>query len=541
MPTLPEQADEKSIAAAGRTSGTRRAAAPSRTRMSASAAHGRRPAAQSRMTAASIISRSASGSANLPNSDSTCQRRARQPSTWSVIAGDAEDDRRPASCGRRRRAAAARRRRGSSTSRSDRERVRELRKRSRDAWAVLPRARIVGRASAVARRSSRHGPCAARLRQRAHAHVPARACAVREPRAATSGPGASGCSPRRSGRRRSRPRGLRGRLPRDARRRVHGRRRVPLPRLREALAAAEAAAEAGIELVVLLRRVRARRQPARSASRRPPTYLGQVEALRGRGHPRRRRPPLRARLPARLARGDRPRTPSARACPARPRLRAAARDRGVPRRARHPADRAARRDRLPRAAHDGGPRHPRHATRARPDRRGRRARLPLPDDRGQPRRRLRAGRARCSSAASASASARTRTSASTRSRSCASSRASPGARRAGADVVPLDTLLCAGADEGAAALGLDDWPGIEVDTEHPSLRSNRRLRPAGRRRLRLQRRCRSERRLAAERERPVNVETPRRGRECAPPPLRGPRIPGLPAPSPGSPPRSASA
>ena len=36
-------------------------------------------------------------------------------------------------------------------------------------------------------------------------------------------------------------------------------------------------------------------------------------------------------------------------------------------------------------------------------------------------------------------------------------------------VVPLDTLLCAGADEGAAALGLDEWPGIEVDTSHPSL------------------------------------------------------------------------
>jgi formimidoylglutamate deiminase len=36
-------------------------------------------------------------------------------------------------------------------------------------------------------------------------------------------------------------------------------------------------------------------------------------------------------------------------------------------------------------------------------------------------------------------------------------------------VVPLDTLLGAGADEGAAALGLDDWPEIEIDTEHPSL------------------------------------------------------------------------
>jgi formimidoylglutamate deiminase len=36
-------------------------------------------------------------------------------------------------------------------------------------------------------------------------------------------------------------------------------------------------------------------------------------------------------------------------------------------------------------------------------------------------------------------------------------------------VVPLDALLCAGADEGAAALGLDAWPAIEIDTGHPSL------------------------------------------------------------------------
>src|SRR4051794_26216335 len=52
----------------------------------ASATHGRRPAFQSRITAASIIRRSASGSAIFPKSDSTCQRRASQPSTWSVIA-----------------------------------------------------------------------------------------------------------------------------------------------------------------------------------------------------------------------------------------------------------------------------------------------------------------------------------------------------------------------------------------------------------------------------------------------------------------------
>ena len=36
-------------------------------------------------------------------------------------------------------------------------------------------------------------------------------------------------------------------------------------------------------------------------------------------------------------------------------------------------------------------------------------------------------------------------------------------------VVPLDALLGAGADEGAAALGLDEWPAIEIDTAHPSL------------------------------------------------------------------------
>src|SRR5687767_12426532 len=39
---------------------------------------------QSRIAAASSISLSASGSASLPNRDSTCQRRARKPSTWSV-------------------------------------------------------------------------------------------------------------------------------------------------------------------------------------------------------------------------------------------------------------------------------------------------------------------------------------------------------------------------------------------------------------------------------------------------------------------------
>ena len=37
------------------------------------------------------------------------------------------------------------------------------------------------------------------------------------------------------------------------------------------------------------------------------------------------------------------------------------------------------------------------------------------------------------------------------------------------NVIPLDALLAVGRDEGAAALGLDAWPDTAVDTAHPSL------------------------------------------------------------------------
>ncbi len=37
------------------------------------------------------------------------------------------------------------------------------------------------------------------------------------------------------------------------------------------------------------------------------------------------------------------------------------------------------------------------------------------------------------------------------------------------NVIAPDTLLRIGADEGAAALGLDAWPDVEVDLDHPSL------------------------------------------------------------------------
>jgi formimidoylglutamate deiminase len=43
-------------------------------------------------------------------------------------------------------------------------------------------------------------------------------------------------------------------------------------------------------------------------------------------------------------------------------------------------------------------------------------------------------------------------------------------RRAGKrNVVSVSTLLCFGADEGAAALGVTTWPDAEVDLDHPSL------------------------------------------------------------------------
>ena len=37
------------------------------------------------------------------------------------------------------------------------------------------------------------------------------------------------------------------------------------------------------------------------------------------------------------------------------------------------------------------------------------------------------------------------------------------------NVLSVSTLLCCGADEGAASLGVERWPDIEVDLEHPSL------------------------------------------------------------------------
>jgi hypothetical protein len=37
-------------------------------------------------------------------------------------------------------------------------------------------------------------------------------------------------------------------------------------------------------------------------------------------------------------------------------------------------------------------------------------------------------------------------------------------------VLTIDALLSIGSDEGAASLGLEAWPGIEIDASHPQLR-----------------------------------------------------------------------
>jgi len=37
------------------------------------------------------------------------------------------------------------------------------------------------------------------------------------------------------------------------------------------------------------------------------------------------------------------------------------------------------------------------------------------------------------------------------------------------DIVPLERLLAFGSDEGAAALGIEHWVDVAVDTAHPSL------------------------------------------------------------------------
>ena len=253
-------------------------------------------------------------------------------------------------------------------------------------------------------------------------------------------------------------------------RRLHGRRRVPLPRARGGAAPPPRPPT---------RRDRARPPPRRVRARRhralPPGFGRRSTSTASR---RSARAGIRVGVaphsvracPRGLARGDRPLRGARGPAAPRPRGRAAARDRGVPRRARPAPDRAARADRLPRArARPSCTRRTRTATSSTCSREhgARICVCPTTEanlgDGFLPVERLLDARHR------RSASAPTRTSASTRSRSCASSRASRAGRRGRRNVIPVDALLAVGVDEGAAALGLDAWPEVEVDLAHPSL------------------------------------------------------------------------
>ena len=100
--------------------------------------------------------------------------------------------------------------------------------------------------------------------------------------------------------------------------------------LAEAHAAAEAARAAGIELVMLYAAY-GRGGLERFRQETVAGYLDDVEQLLDGRASRRARPPLRSGVPARLARRDRTLRGDYGAAAARPRVRAASRDRRVPR------------------------------------------------------------------------------------------------------------------------------------------------------------------------------------------------------------------
>ena len=262
----------------------------------------------------------------------------------------------------------------------------------------------------------------------------------------------------------------------DARRRVHRRRRVPLPRPRGGARGGRGGGRSGHRDRAALRRLRARRD-------RPlPAGVGRRLPARARGAPRRgpacrRRPPLRARLPARLARGAR------RAMRRRTGCRSTSTPTSSRARSRSawPSTACGRSSCSP-SAGCLGPRttvvHATHAdgARARPARPGRRPRLRRAR---RPRRTSATASCRssaCSTAASACASAPTRTSASTRSRSCASSTASRAGRRAGATSSRSTRCSRSARTRAPRHSGSSDWPSIEIERRSPA--AARRRRPA---------------------------------------------------------------
>ena len=188
----------------------------------------------------------------------------------------------------------------------------------------------------------------------------------------------------------------------------------------------------------------------------------------------RRRPPLRAGVPARLARGDRALRDGGRPRAPRPRRRAAPRDRGVRRRARRAPVELLGANGLPRPANDDRARDTRERRRARPDRRGRA---------------LGSASARRPRRTSATAFAPVEritergigicigTDSNVRIDPLEELRELEGiARRQSGrrNVFAVDSLLAFGSEDGAAALGLDAWPETAVEVSHPTRRRRRR-------------------------------------------------------------------
>ena len=255
-----------------------------------------------------------------------------------------------------------------------------------------------------------------------------------------------------------------------------------------ALAVAEAAAEAGLRIVLLPAAYH--RGGWDDGSDLPPapgqrrfcdpdvdTFLSRVDALRrvggvGAGRRGRDRRAQRARGPAQLARGDRVVLGPPRRGPSHPRARAAPRARRVPGRARLLPDRAARANRVPRGAGQRDPRHPRVGARTSRSwlAQGRRscpARPPRETWATATYRRWPTPRP-----ASRWPSAATRRSGSTRSRRRASSRP---ARAASASSAPACWPRSATCGPSCAVTATAAWvstgepAGIEIDLEHPDL------------------------------------------------------------------------
>ena len=308
------------------------------------------------------------------------------------------------------------------------------------------------------------------LRQRALATPSSAPCAA-APRAATSGPGATSMLAEAE---RQTPETVRAEyvagLPRDA--------SPPATRRsassttsgsHEAHAAVEAAAEAGIELVLLLSAYARGGLPRfrqDSAGRLPRAGRGAARPRRA----RRRRPPLRAGLPAPTGSRRSARYAGAEGLPLhvhadeQPReIEECLAEHGV-----RPIELLAR-DRLPRAAHDGRPRDAR-----------RRAELDLLAEAGArvcvcptTEANLGDGFAPVEALCERGIGDLHRLGLERPHRPARGAARARGHRAprapAGATSSPLERCSRFGSDEGAAALGLERWPDVEVDLEHPSL------------------------------------------------------------------------